>query len=1001
MISSRGLVAYAERLDPEATKRLHSDLLVGQHGDAVPGRALGVVLGVAYPPLAPVHGWQIEALDRIAQEGWSTPRTGSEMTGLLVEQCGDLEKLETVRRGLRRASWAERARIALREVLPRNLGGARIEDTAHELSLLAEVLFEVALAEATQHVAGRFGEPFHRPDASGQRRLSGMLTLGMGKLGGYELNCGSDIDVIFIYDSDDGGSELSVHEHWTRVARRAVASLEEFTEDGNVWRVDLRLRPEGSRGALVNSVAAAERYYETWGRLWERAAMLRARPIAGDRELGAQFEREVILPFVYRRRVDPSLATSMIELVLRSRAELSEAPERDLKLGEGGIREAEFFVQALQLIWGGQEPSLRISSFARGLERLRACGLVSDREVRDVGEAYWLLRRLEHAVQWYTGLQTHLIPTQSDRVEHLAKVLGFDSASSLNAALFLAREAVAEHFAGLAPEAPRPPSNYQAVYLHLDAGGLALEKAVAETLGSDDVAQHLEALARLPAGLLGPHTRERHPELGDNVLDAITESADPELAARGLRSFFQRFRDASAYIRQLAESPQTLRRFVTVLGASQFVSDALVARPDLADLVLFAAEDISEVQARQAVRAEVAEFEHWQDLQADFDAADSREELVGALRRARSRVMVRVAVADLAGEIGTRQATRLLSALADEVLQHAVRFELSLSAGGARLEQADQPPRGLAVIALGKLGGRDIGYGSDLDVLFVYDPEAVPDGHDAAHFYSRTAQRVIRLISAPHASGPGYELDTRLRPSGSQGLLVTNVAAFARYHRVNLEERPDEPPRSSVVTSGAAWERQALLRARFCAGDVELGKRLLEVAEVAAYEAGPPEVSELHRLRMRMQNELADERGGRRDLKMGRGGLLDVEFAVQWLQMKYGRDRSLRTPDTLLALSALERGGYLSREAFKLLKEAYRFLRRLEQRIHVRRGTSSTTLDPSTAEIEQLARRMGFRSAGSSASGVRPQASEQLLAEYERVTEQVRRTYLSVLGVEE
>ncbi|MEZ4376582.1 MAG: bifunctional [glutamate--ammonia ligase]-adenylyl-L-tyrosine phosphorylase/[glutamate--ammonia-ligase] adenylyltransferase, partial [Polyangiaceae bacterium] len=292
-------------------------------------------------------------------------------------------------------------------------------------------------------------------------------------------------------------------------------------------------------------------------------------------------------------------------------------------------------------------------------------------------------------------------------------------------------------------------------------------------------------------------------------------------------------------------------------------------------------------------------------------------------------------------------------------------------------------------------------YGSDLDVLFAYDPDSAPEGHDAAHFYSRTAQRVIRLISAPHASGAGYELDTRLRPSGSQGLLVTNVTAFARYHQVNLEERPDDPPRSSVVTSGAAWERQALLRARFCAGDAALGERLLEIAAVAAYEGGPPEVSELHRLRMRMQLELADERGGRRDLKLGRGGLLDVEFAVQWLQMRYGRDTSLRTPDTLFALAALERGGYLRRDAYKLLKEAYRFLRRLEQRIHVRRGTSSTTLDPSTPEIEQLARRMGFRSAGSSASGVRPQASEQLLAEYERVTEQVRRTYLDVLGVEE
>lgn len=993
MFSSRGLSAYAERLDPQQAAVLERELGVRVAGERGPGRSLGLVLGVAYPPLTPVHGWQLEALDDVAREGWATPRSGSEMTARLFELCGDLDDLGRVRRGLRRAAWAERARIALREILPRNLGGARIEDTCHELSLLAEVLCEVALAEAMQHVASRFGEPLHAENG-GVRAPSTLLTLGMGKLGGYELNCGSDIDVIFIYDSDNGGSELSLNEHWTRVVRRAVTSMEEPTEDGSVWRIDLRLRPEGSRGPLVNSVAAADRYYETWGRKWERAALLRARPIAGDRALGEVLQRELIHPFVYRRAVDPSLATSMIELVQRSRTELSEAPERDLKLGQGGIREAEFFVQALQLIWGGQEPSLRVSSFARGLERLRACGLVSDREHRDVGEAYWLQRRLEHAVQWYTGLQTHLVPAQTDRVEHLARILGFDSAGSLNAALFIAREQVAEHFAGLAPEAPRPPSNYRAVFAHLDAGGLGLEKAVAEALGRDDVAQHLEAMARRPGGLLGSFTRERYPELGDAVLEAVIDSADPELAGRGLRSFFQRFNDPSAYVRQLAESPRTLRRLVTVLGASQFVGDALVARPDLADLVLFATEPVSRGQALSTVATAADEFEAWRARQEHLDASDAHEELVSVMRRARARVMVRVAVADLAGEIGTRDATRILSTLAEAILEQAVRFELGLHVAG-------QPARGLSVIALGKLGGRDIGYGSDLDVLFVYDPDAAPEGRDAADYFTRVAQRVIRLISAPHASGPGYELDTRLRPSGSQGLLVTNLRAFARYHRVALDDADEDAGRSTIVTSGAAWERQALLRARHAAGDAELGARLVKVAQSAAYEGGPPEVSELHRLRLRLQFELGSERGGRRDLKTGRGGLLDVEFAVQWLQMRHGRDLSLRTPDTLQALAALERGGYLAREAYKLLREGYRFLRRLEQRIHVRIGTSSTTLDPNSSEIEQLARRMGLRSAGSSASGVRPQASEQLMAEFERVTEAVRGTYLSLLGVSE
>jgi glutamate-ammonia-ligase adenylyltransferase len=292
---------------------------------------------------------------------------------------------------------------------------------------------------------------------------------------------------------------------------------------------------------------------------------------------------------------------------------------------------------------------------------------------------------------------------------------------------------------------------------------------------------------------------------------------------------------------------------------------------------------------------------------------------------------------------------------------------------------------------MGKLGGGDIGYGSDLDVLFIYDPVATPRDQHAPDYYSRLAQRIIRLTTEPHAVGPGYELDTRLRPSGSQGLLVTSLSSFARYHGVPLEGAPMDADRLAV-SSGAAWERQALLRARPCAGDKELGARVLRVAHAAAYEVGAPRSEEVHHLRLRMEHELARERVGRFDLKTGRGGLLDVEFAAQWLQMRYGTDPAVRTTDTVAALHALHDAGHLSRPAFEALRDGYVFLRRLEQRIRIVHGSGVTVLDASAEGLTKLARRMGIPDSPVQSP------SESLLEEYRETTEAVRAAYLQVLG---
>jgi glutamate-ammonia-ligase adenylyltransferase len=961
-------LARARAIDERRAEDLLGDL--GRQG----GLELGVLLGTAFPPLRPVHDWQFEALERIERSGVRSPRSRQFILGTVLRKV-DLDDLEQVKIALRRRTWVQRARIALREALPRSLGGAPVDVTALELSNLAEAGFEVALAEAYLFMSQKFGAP-RRADGS----PSVLSVFGMGKLGGHELNAGSDVDLILIYDTDDGAAgDVTLHQFWTEVARRAVATIDAPTEDGFVWRVDLRLRPEGSQGPIVYSAAAAERYYETWGRLWERVALLRARPIAGNLDFGATFRREVVMPFVYRREVDPKVATALAELVRRSRTELKVDGERDLKLGRGGIREAEFFVQALQLIWGGNEPTLRVTGTLAALERLYIKGLVTDREAREVTDAYLLLRRAEHAVQWRSGLQTHALPRDDGEIEVLARIVGFPDGRSFLTALRKSRLAVAELFASLSPGGARPHTQYTALLAGFELGRQDVEEAAKERFENAEVGEHLFALARGPDDLLGGRTRDRFPDFAEQVFEALQSSSDPEQAARYLRSFFGRFLTSDSYVAALAADPHALSRFITVLGASAFVGDSIVAHPDLAEILLFGEGSFPIGKADAVVEDELATYTR--DSALLTDPQDRRDAFIGALRRAQRRVTLEVAIADLAGALPTRAVTRVLSDLADSVLRHAARFETG------------DDPKGLALIGVGKLGGGDIGYGSDLDVLFVYDRAAVPDVPYPADWFSRVAQRIVRLISEAHSDGTGYELDTRLRPSGSHGLLVTSIEQFARYHGVPSSERESDADRLTVLSSGAAWERQALLRARAAAGDLELGARVVEVAHAAAYEGGAPPAEEIHHLRMRMETELARERAGRHDLKTGRGGLLDVEFAAQWLQMRHGKDHRVRTTDTVGALHVLHDSGYLSREAFESLRDGYVFLRRLEQRIRIVHGTGATRLDESAGGLAKLARRMAIP-----ATPIQNEA-EALLEVYRDTTEVVRRTYLEVLGV--
>lgn len=956
---------------------------------------LAAVLSAAYPALVPQITTRPEDILAIARGKLRIARDLRTYRRLVQADVPDPSDLEGVRRGLRRFAQRERLRIGARELLVHQ--GADLDTTAREVSDLAQVCIEVALTEASLWAEARFGTPLSTAGPVPAR--CGFVVLGMGKLGGRELNVGSDIDLLPFYETDDGevrkdgvAVEQTLHEHFARITQRFTATLEEPTDDGISWRVDLRLRPEGSRGPLVNALAAAERYYETWGRPWERAALVRARPVAGDLELGTRI-LDALGPFVWRKAVDPRISHEMSSLVLRARAEISSDPERDLKHGLGGIREAEFFVQSLQLIWGGKEPRIRHPNTLEALRRLLSRGLVTDREARDLETAYLELRRVEHRIQLSTGLQTHVLPL-GERLEGIARSLGHASGHELEKHLEKTRRKVAARFASLTREIePSAASSRGAplepLFAALDEGEEALVlTALAEGIGgldfstsaSPDLARHLVALARRPDLPLGASARDRHPGLAPDLLAALSDAADPEQAARFLVSFFSRFAAPSVYARAMAEDRHLLRKVVGLFGASSFLGEALVSRPELMDAVLFIRSAPTPESAAARVREEIEAAER--EAAAHPDTIDPDDAFVGALRRAKARVLIEAGLAELSGELTTRGTGLVLTAVADATLEAATRRALE----ERRLEG------GLAVVGMGKLGGREIGYGSDLDIFFVYEPK--DDDDSAAERYVRAAQRVLRLVSTPHGEGPGYELDTRLRPSGSHGLLVVSLEAFARYHGVTSDA---ESPTGPTSKEAHDWERQALVKARPCAGDAALGARVLQVATTIAYERGAPRPEEMNRLRMRMEHELAREGATRFDLKLGYGGIVDVEFAAQWLQMRHGKDPRVRTPDTETALAALEASGHLDAQHASILREGYAFLRRLEQALRFVHGTSASLIEQGAPGLPALARRLGIRDA---TAGAAPQAAAQaLLARYAAVTRDVRAAYLAILGL--
>ena len=816
-------------------------------------------------------------------------------------------------RGLRIFRNREMARIAARDVA----GWAGLDETLGALSDLADASCETALRFAGKALQARHGVPRGEGGVEAQP-----IVLGMGKLGGRELNFSSDIDLIFAFSDSgdtDGARPLSNAEYFARLAQDTGRLLSARTEDGFVFRVDTLLRPFGSVGAPAVSADAMEMYYQEHGREWERYALIKARPIAGDLEAGRQLLHS-LRPFIYRRYLDFNALGALRELkALIDQDAQKRGAEDNLKLGPGGIRELEFIVQLFQLIRGGQDARLRDNRLRPVLRYLGEAGHLPAATVDALDQAYVFLRRCENAVQMYADEQTHRLPQGQEAREALCAALDVaDGWAGLLLRLEPLRARVRAEFERLFVQPVRtsahtPSALSDGVWL---AEFAELEAALRETGFVRAPQEAAEAIKELRQSrlvrTLGDAARQRLQQVLGELVHEAAAQPDPEAAlARTLRVLGV-IAGRSTYLALLAESLGARRQLLKLCGASPWIVELLAQTPALLDTLLDP-RLANEAPDRAALREELSR------RAAGVPAAEA-ETVMDLLRRYRQEMTLRIAAADLSGALPLVQVSDRLTWLAEAIVAQALDYAREQLA-----PQLGQPPGAddaLALIAYGKFGSIELGYGSDLDLVFVYqaqDPDASTQGGSravaTAEYFARLVQRVVQLLSARTVAGRAYEIDLELRPSGNSGLVVTALSGFARYQR----------------ESAWTWEHQALLRARSVAGGTSL---------CAAIEAIRREVlmrprdaarlrGEVVEMRAKMRGSLEKREVGRWDVKQGGGGLIDAEFITQYLCLRHAAQHpgTIEYTDNWRQLEALAAAGLVEaphKDALLAAERAYR-----------------------------------------------------------------------------
>lgn len=890
---------------------------------------------------------------------------------------------------LRKFKRREYIRIGLRDMM----GLAKVMATVEDLSNLADVCLQVAYEYADKKLRKKHGAPCHQ-NAAGDWVETEFAIIGMGKLGGRELNYSSDIDLIYVYTSNKGETRqkdgfplshtpVSNHEYFTKLSQGVTRTINEITGEGNVFRVDLNLRPEGQYGEIANSLASCEIYYESWGRTWERQALIKARVCAGSESLGAALLK-ILQPFIFRRSLDFGAVEEIKQMKRKIDLSIQQKGNRkgNIKLGFGGIREIEFTVQAYQLLFGGRDKALRVSNTLLALEKLRDRGLVKAEEHDRLREAYVFLRNLENRVQMSFSLQTHVLPKNEKEMAVLAKKMGFQNSNREERVKRLMDEFekhtrfVGNMFSNLFVEEKKDEA------ARIASKGLKSSQ-VAEGRFSPDLFQSIHFsdadrafrfLETLRDGPKFSHPSEKSIQnfyaILPEILEVCARVPKPNSAVEHLLRFVENSHARETFLELFRENEKLLELLLILFGSSDFLSGILIRQPDLMD-VLLDLESIYRFKTLEKITAEINRH---------LASCKTLEDKKIYLRKFKQGEELRIGVRYLIKE------SDLLGTLTDLSVLAEVYLNTVLNLAGEEVNKqfgrSGPPLDGFAIFAMGKLGGRELNFGSDLDIVFVYqEPEQEAPGlpqEKILSYYVAVSQMIFQLTSEMTPAGFAYKVDTDLRPEGVGGVLVHSLKGYEDYFK----------------TRARIWERQAMTRARFAAGNADLGEKFLKAVHEFTYrpklEYGS--LIEISRLRERMEKELAKEIKKGKNVKLGYGGLADIEFTVQVLQLMHGyRNPRLRRANTLEALSALVDCAILEHNEADRQRAHYLFLRNLECALRLLSQPFSNHLPGDETEQAPLARLLGYEGETSS------ELAGKLIKDYAETTDQVRAFYRKTL----
>lgn len=869
--------------------------------------------------------WLISQIDRSPPDATEL----AEEADLLIERVEGEGHLDALKRFRRR----EMLRIASRDILGRETLGSATE----QISDLADVVTDQTLRISERRLVA---------DA-GLTRLPGRFTvIGMGKLGGRELNYSSDIDLLYVYELDDE-QDQSAGELFHKLGRKLFAAMTDFTDEGYLYRVDLRLRPMGRRGNIAYSLSQYGQYYDTWGETFERFALIKARPIAGDLSLGQRFV-DLVQPFVYRKYLDHAALEEMFRH--KARTEARSDADRDVKIGRGGIREIELFTQVLQLTYGARHPELREANTLVALNALAGADLLADEIRQDLVKAYVFLRTVEHRLQIVQELQTHALSRTRLELEICARRLGLADADALQSELQAQRTRVHDIYRTVFERRPGTSDFKSRQFFRIlteeasDAEALQFlsEHRFAAPAATLDVVRSLDRAASLAP------SRSMSRNVLANLLAALTERlarcARADQVLIRLEQVTERMGGAASFYRTLLENEALRDLLISTLDLGDLPAHRLIRYPELLDSLLFSLPDRDELQTRYQSALASLEPDKRHDQLRRFKAIEEFKILVEW-------------VSD--GSLGKLQ--QRLSLLADACIAEATRWQAA----------EDATHSDWVIVGLGKLGGRELTLHSDLDLVVIYRG----DPSDSRTFLSfqRFVEGFERTLEEPTDEGVAYHIDTRLRPEGRRGALAIPLDVFQRY----LESRAE------------IWERLAWTRVRILTGSDRLAAAVEDAVRAFVYGPWDARIPRyMANVRKRMERELGDPSGNELEFKIGRGGLADIDFILQMIQIREGHTRPVfRTPGTRQLLEQRPETALLTATEMDELGGAYAFLRTLETFVRMETDTNASSVPRDPLRLEALGRCLHLAEP----------AGDTLLTTYRQTTDRVRAIYKAVI----